>query len=60
MKIDNSSNLSLDQILDMLTDVECELFHLSSDNPDNRDLEEAKSSARAALTSFAKAIGKIK
>ena len=59
MKIDNSSNLTLDQIFDMIADVECELFHLGADNPDNDDLKAAKDSARSALVSFAKAIGKI-
>ena len=44
---------------DMIADVECELFQLGADNPDNDDLKAAKDSARAALMSFARAIGKI-
>ena len=46
-------------ILDLLADAEAELFHASTDNPENQHLRNAASAARQALEEFARAIGKI-
>lgn len=51
--------MSNQEILNMLADAECEIFHLSSDNPEDVQLKEAHKAARAALESFAKAIGAL-
>lgn len=45
------------EILAMLADVECEIFHLSTDNPDDDDLRKARIAAREALEAFAASLG---
>lgn len=49
--------MSNQKIFEMLADTECELFHLSADNPENEVLKEAHKAARVALEAFAKATG---
>jgi phosphoribosyl 1,2-cyclic phosphodiesterase len=58
--IDNASELTLDEIFDMIADAECEVFHLSTDNPDNEELDRARVAMRTALEAFARATGKMK
>ena len=58
--IHNTSELSLDEIFDMIADTECEVFHLSTDNPQNEELDRARMAMRTALEAFARATGKMK
>lgn len=45
------------EIFEALADVECEIFHLSADNPDDEQLRIARKAAREALKAFAAATG---
>ena len=58
--IDNASELSLNEIFDMIANAECEVFHLSTDNPQNEELDRARVAMRTALEAFARATGKMK
>lgn len=58
--IDNASELTLDEIFDMIANAECEVFHLSTDNPYNEQLDIARVAMRTALEAFARATGKMK
>ena len=44
------------ELLDLISEVESELFELKSDNPDRPLLKEAHEAARGALGAFAKEI----
>lgn len=46
-------------ILGLLADAEMELFHASTDNPENQHIHNAYIAARQALEEFARAIGKL-
>ena len=41
----------------MLADVECEIYHLSTDNPEDEALKKARLAAREALEAFAACLG---
>lgn len=47
-----------DEVLAVVADAECELYHLSTDNPDREDLRQAAAAARLALETYARAIGR--
>ena len=49
--------MSNQEIFEMLTDAECELFHMATDDPKNEDLKAAHAAARQALELFAKSTG---
>lgn len=53
----DSGSTKLSDVLRIVADAECELFHLAADNPDNEQLRAAAKAARAALESFAAAVG---
>ena len=49
--------MTIQEIFEMLADVECEIFHLSTDNPEDLQLRKARKAAREALEAFAAATG---
>ena len=49
--------MSNEEIIDLLADAECELFHRATDDPENEDLKAAHAAARQALEMFAKSTG---
>ena len=46
-----------EKILEMLQEVECELFHKWADDPKNEELKKAHLSARKALEDFFLVVG---
>lgn len=48
------------KVLEMLSELECDLFHASTDNPEHTALKEAHATVRKALENFAKATGVLK
>lgn len=49
---------NFDEVLRIVSDAECELFHLAADNPDNDQLRTAAKAARVALETFLAANGR--
>ena len=47
-----------DEVLSIVADAECELYHLAADNPGREDLQQAAAAARLALEIYARAIGR--
>nr|DAR81927.1 MAG TPA: hypothetical protein [Caudoviricetes sp.] len=50
------NTMTMKELLDLISEVECELFELKSNNPDRPLLKEAHEAARDALVAFAKEI----
>ena len=44
--------MTANEILALLADAECELFHLRGNNPEDKELEEAWKASRKALETF--------
>lgn len=49
--------MTVEKMIDLLADAECELFHMATDDPTNEDLKAAHAAARQALELFAKSTG---